>query len=89
MKEFVANFRSRSSGKERIFVIIDGYDHFANGILLRDAAESKETASAAECTPGFIRQFYAFLKEAFGGVRGRPISRIFITGVSSVCHLTR
>ena len=84
MKEFVANFRSRSSGKERIFVIIDGYDHFANGILLRDAAESKETASAAECTPGFIRQFYAFLKEAFGGVRGRPISRIFITGVSSV-----
>ena len=69
MKEFVANFRSRSSGKERIFVIIDGYDHFANGILLRDAAESKETASAAECTPGFIRQFYAFLKEAFGGVR--------------------
>ena len=84
MKEFVANFRSRSSGKERIFVIIDGYDHFANGILLRDVAESKETASAAECTPGFIRQFYAFLKEAFGGVRGRPISRIFITGVSSV-----
>lgn len=84
MKEFVANFRSRSSGNERIFVIIDGYDHFANGILLRDAAESKETASAAECTPGFIRQFYAFLKEAFGGVRGRPISRIFITGVSSV-----
>ena len=78
MKEFVANFRSRSSGKERIFVIIDGYDHFANGILLRDAAESS-----------FIRQFYAFLKEAFGGVRGRPISRIFITGVSSVCHLTR
>ena len=84
MKEFVTNFRSRSSGKERIFVIIDGYDHFANGILLRYAAESKETASAAECTPGFIRQFYAFLKEAFGGVRGRPISRIFITGVSSV-----
>lgn len=84
MKEFVTNFRSRSSGKERLFVIIDGYDHFANGILLRYAAESKETASAAECTPGFIRQFYAFLKEAFGGVRGRPISRIFITGVSSV-----
>ena len=89
MKEFVANFRSRSSGKDRIFVIIDGYDHFANGILLRDAAESKETASAAECTPGFIRQFYAFLKEAFVGVRGRPISRFFITGVSPVCHLTR
>ena len=84
MKEFVANFRSRSSGKERIFVIIDRYDHFANSILARNAGASKETASAAECPPGFIRQFYAFLKEAFGGVRGRPISRIFITGVSSV-----
>ena len=84
MKEFVANFRSRSSGKERLFVIIDRYDHFANSILARNAGASKETASAAECPPGFIRQFYAFLKEAFGGVRGRPISRIFITGVSSV-----
>ena len=84
MKEFVANFRSRSPGKERLFVIIDGYDHFANSILARNAGASKETASAAECPPGFIRQFYAFLKEAFGGVRGRPISRIFISGVSSV-----
>ena len=84
MKEFVTNFRSRSSGKERLFVIIDRYDHFANSILARNAGASKETASAAECPPGFIRQFYAFLKEAFGGVRGRPISRIFITGVSSV-----
>ena len=84
MKEFVTNFRSRSSGKERLFVIIDRYDHFANSILARNAGASKETASAAECPPGFIRQFYAFLKEAFGGVRGRPISRIFITGGSSV-----
>ena len=84
MKEFVTNFRSRSSGKERLFVIIDRYDHFANSILARNAGASKETASAAECPPGFIRQFYAFLKEAFGGVRGRPISRIFISGVSSV-----
>ena len=84
MKEFVTNFRSRSSGKERLFVIIDRYDHFANSILARNAGASKETSSAAECPPGFIRQFYAFLKEAFGGVRGRPISRIFITGVSSV-----
>lgn len=84
MKEFVTNFRSCSSGKERLFVIIDRYDHFANSILARNAGASKETASAAECPPGFIRQFYAFLKEAFGGVRGRPISRIFITGVSSV-----
>ena len=84
MKEFVANFRSRSPGKERLFVIIDGYDHFANSILARNAGASKETSSAAECPPGFIRQFYAFLKEAFGGVRGRPISRIFISGVSSV-----
>ena len=84
MKEFVTNFRSCSSGKERLFVIIDRYDHFANSILARNAGASKETASAAECPPGFIRQFYAFLKEAFGGVRGRPISRIFISGVSSV-----
>ena len=84
MKEFVTNFRSCSSGKERLFVIIDRYDHFANSILARNAGASKETSSAAECPPGFIRQFYAFLKEAFGGVRGRPISRIFISGVSSV-----
>lgn len=84
MKAFIASFRSRTSGKERLYVIIDEYDHFANDILTIDTAAFKKITSTSKDHSGFIKQFYASLKEAYGEVRSRPIGRFFITGVSSV-----
>ena len=37
MRSFIANFRGRSSGRERLYIIIDEYDHFVNDIFTRDA----------------------------------------------------
>ena len=84
MRSFIANFRGRSSGRERLYIIIDEYDHFVNDIFTRDAEAFRKITSTSKDHTGFIKQFYACLKESYGGIRSRPISRFFITGVSSV-----
>ena len=58
-------------------------------LLREEGVEFNTLSTVNRASEGRGAEVYAFLKEAFGGVRGRPISRIFITGVSSVCHLTR
>ncbi|MCB1156222.1 MAG: AAA family ATPase [Leptospiraceae bacterium] len=64
--------------KERIYVFIDEYDHFANKL----AAEGRESfIRTIMAEAGFVREFYEQLKIASGeGV----VERFFITGVSPI-----
>lgn len=66
-----------SIGK-RLYVMIDEYDTFANGLI---SAGSKDVYASLTEHTGFVRQFYATLK---AGSETGFISRIFITGVSPV-----
>ena len=61
----------------RLFLIIDEYDQFANEILASDSRLFLKITS----NDGFLKNFYSVLKgEASGGV----LSRIFMTGVTSL-----
>ena len=62
--------------RKKVFVIIDEYDQFANAILSNDLTQFKRITSSK----GFLKDFYAKLKEATAG----PVARIFITGVTSI-----
>lgn len=62
--------------RQKIYVIIDEYDQFANEILSRDVDAFKSLTS----DQGFYKDFFATLKKATNGVVGR----VFITGVSSI-----
>jgi hypothetical protein len=61
----------------KIYLLIDEYDHFANELLSFDLKRFKEDVSRN----GFVRKFYESLKTAAGdGI----VDRIFITGVSPI-----
>jgi len=66
--------------KQKIYIIIDEYDNFANTILSTSGSDAYENLTHGE---GFFRAFFNFLKEGTTG-SGAPISRLFITGVSPV-----
>ncbi len=60
-----------------IYLLIDEYDHFANGIL----GESLELFTAIVGKGGFVRAFYEVIKTAtMEGI----VDRLFITGVTSI-----
>jgi hypothetical protein len=65
---------------QKIYVIIDEYDNFANTILSTSGSQAYKDLTHGE---GFFRAFFNFLKEGTTG-SGAPISRLFITGVSPV-----
>lgn len=62
--------------RKKIYVIIDEYDQFANEILAKDVNRFKALTSSQ----GFLKDFFAILKDA----TGNAVSRIFITGVTSI-----
>ena len=62
--------------EEKIYVIIDEYDHFANELLGFNTDKFKELVSKN----GKIRKWYEVLKEGTESV----IDRIFITGVAPI-----
>ena len=62
--------------QEKIYVIIDEYDHFANELLGFNTDKFKELVSKS----GKIRKWYEVLKEGTETV----VDRIFITGVAPV-----
>jgi len=66
--------------EQRLFVIIDEYDNFANTILSTAGTNEYISITRGE---GFLRAFFNVLK---GGTSGgyAPISRIFMTGVSPI-----
>ncbi len=61
---------------ERIYVIIDEYDHFANELLGFRTDEFKELVAKN----GKIRKWYEILKKGTETV----VDRIFITGVAPI-----
>ena len=61
---------------EKIYVIIDEYDHFANELLGFKTDEFKELVAKN----GKIRKWYEILKEGTESV----VDRIFITGVAPI-----
>jgi Predicted AAA-ATPase/PD-(D/E)XK nuclease superfamily len=66
--------------EQRVYVIIDEYDNFANTILTSSGTGDYRKLTHGE---GFFRSFFNVLKEGTSG-SGAPISRLFITGVSPV-----
>ncbi len=62
---------------EKLFVLIDEYDHFTNEMLAFRLTEFKEIVSRN----GFVRKFFEILKQGTGS---GLVDRIFITGVSPV-----
>jgi hypothetical protein len=74
-------FLNYSKGKDqKIFVIIDEYDNFANTILTSAGEEEFKKITHGE---GFLRSFFNVLKSGTSG-SGAPISRLFMTGVSPI-----
>ncbi|MGE5344167.1 MAG: AAA family ATPase, partial [Candidatus Omnitrophota bacterium] len=76
----ISFLRNCSGKKEKIYVIIDEYDNFANTVL----AEAGETEfQRITHGAGFLRAFFNALK---GGTteENSPISRLFMTGVSPI-----
>lgn len=61
---------------EKIYIIIDEYDHFANELLGFNTSKFKELVSKN----GKIRKWYEMLKEGTESV----VDRIFITGVAPI-----
>ncbi len=82
--QFLANFRSHAKHGEKLFIIIDEYDHFATGLLPWNKGAPDESAPAVQAIGGLIRQFYACLKPFYGNGRTAPIKRLFITGVTAL-----
>ncbi|HLP47183.1 MAG TPA: AAA family ATPase, partial [Candidatus Kapabacteria bacterium] len=68
------------SAQQKLYVIIDEYDNFANTILTTSGKDAYEELTHGE---GFFRSFFNVLKTGTTGM-GAPITRLFITGVSPV-----
>ncbi|MFK5987080.1 MAG: AAA family ATPase, partial [Pseudomonadota bacterium] len=61
----------------RIYILIDEYDHFANGILASDFILFKEIIGKG----GFVRSFYETIKTA---TQKGIVERLFMTGVTPI-----
>lgn len=61
---------------QRLYVLVDEYDHFANRLLSSGAEDLYETIVRKT---GFVRTFYAALKSGTGT---GAVGRMFVTGVS-------
>ena len=78
--QFFSSFRAaRRNPNDRLFIIIDEYDNFANEVLTTDINHFRNITSS----DGFLKNFYATLK-AESASRDTAIWKFFITGVSSI-----
>ena len=68
---------SAQKPQEKIYVIIDEYDNFTNGILKGDADRFLNVVSGE----GFVKGFYARIKEAIGV---GTVDRFFATGIAPI-----
>jgi hypothetical protein len=66
--------------KQKLYVIIDEYDNFANTILAEAGEKEFENLTHGS---GFFRSFFNVLKWGTTDINS-PISRLFITGVSPI-----
>ena len=75
LSQFMSFYKSLKLDK-MLYVIIDEYDHFTNGLLHDDALLFKSILGK----DGFVKAFYEVLKKNSGPI----IDRTFITGVCSI-----
>lgn len=68
------------SAGQKMYVIIDEYDNFANNLLTASGEQAYRDLTHED---GFLRIFFNVLKAGTGDV-GAPVTRLFITGVSPV-----
>lgn len=66
--------------KQKLYLIIDEYDNFANTILSTAGIDSYESLTHGE---GFFRDFFKVIKAGTSG-SDAPIDRLFLTGVSPI-----
>ncbi|MGE5340919.1 MAG: AAA family ATPase [Candidatus Omnitrophota bacterium] len=76
----IAFFKYCKRKKQKLYVIIDEYDNFANTILAASGEEKYHLITHGE---GFLRAFFNVIK---GGTTegSAPIARFFMTGVSPI-----
>lgn len=65
--------------ENNIYIMIDEYDHFTNGMLYGDAKRFLKILG----TSGFVRAFYEVIKENLEGMNP-AVGRFFATGVAPV-----
>ncbi|MEM1120485.1 MAG: AAA family ATPase [Bacteroidota bacterium] len=76
LKRLWAIMRQKASD-QKVYVLVDEYDHFTNELLSADFSSFKKIVSGN----GWVRKFYEALKRGNGsGI----VDRIFLTGVSPV-----
>ena len=76
LSDFLERFSSLKK-EHKLYILIDEYDNFTNGILEGDARLFKSIVSET----GFIKAFYAIIKEYIGlGV----VDRFFATGICPI-----
>jgi hypothetical protein len=77
-EEILIHFFSHYVGfSERLYLLIDEYDHFTQEILTQDLDAFKTAVSFG----GYVRKFYEVIKSA---TRDGVVDKIFITGVSPI-----
>ena len=75
LSSLIEAFKTQKIG-EKIYVVIDEYDHFANELLGFNTSQFKNLVSKN----GKVRKWYEILKEGTESV----VDRIFITGVAPI-----
>ena len=75
LSSLIEAFKTQKTG-EKIYVVIDEYDHFANELLGFNTNQFKNLVSKN----GKVRKWYEILKEGTESV----VDRIFITGVAPI-----
>jgi hypothetical protein len=73
-------YMATKSIEQKIFIIIDEYDHFANDLIAMGKNMGEEFHKTMIQANGLVRDFYETLKIATESV----LNRIFITGISPV-----
>ncbi|MCP4148167.1 MAG: AAA family ATPase, partial [bacterium] len=68
------------SSRQKLYVIIDEYDNFANTVLSTIGQSAYEKLTRGT---GFLRSFFNVIKGGTDG-SGAPFSRLFLTGVSPI-----
>ena len=76
LREFLTKFNQLEK-ENKIYIMIDEYDHFTNGILKGNAQKFLDILGNS----GFVRAFYEVIKENLESLNP-PIERFFATGVT-------
>lgn len=77
-RSFCTDFQALKK-EHKIYIIIDEYDHFTNGMLQGNAEKFLKILGDT----GFVRAFYEVIKENLE-ITNPPIERFFATGVAPV-----